>query len=167
MLTRPSSSVRRKRHIAADPERSTTETVDAIRDLLSDALPSVAQAEVDATFANLRQFVAYLIPGEHLARDPLTLVAGTLACDIFTVHGEDAVGAEDASAPPGGANETSWQVYVPVPAGAPFTDAEVKAASAHLMPGPAPATVGEGKAATVEAAPGLADLLKLAGGGSG
>jgi hypothetical protein len=138
--------MRRRRDIPADPVRTTAETLEYLRTLVAEALPAVDQDEIEAAFKALGPFASYLIPGEHLSETPITLLAGALACDFHTVHGEDAPGTEDPSAPPGGTKETSWELYVPVPAGAPFGSSDVESADPHLKPGPAPKGAGEAKA---------------------
>ena len=136
-----------------------------IADLIAAAVPTADSAELASAANALRPFLGYLIPGEHLTREPLTLVADKLVCDIFTVHGEDAVGAEDPDAPPGAASATSWSLYVPAPDGAPFTDREIEAANQHLRAGPAPDDAGQTEA---QATPSAAELLgRLARRGNG
>jgi hypothetical protein len=148
--------VRRRRDIHADPARTSAETAEAIADLIAAALPAANGVELSGAANALHPFLSYLIPGEHLTREPLTLVADKLACDIFTLHGEDAVVAEDPDTPPGAASATSWSLYVPVPDGAPFTDKEIEAADQHLRAGPAPDNAGQAEA---KATPSAAELL--------
>ena len=147
--------MRRRRDVPADPVHSTGETVDAINSLLAGALPAVARSEITAATDALREFAAFLVPGEHLTREPITLVAGSLACDIHTKHGEDAVGVENPVPPPGAAQEAEWTLYVPVPVGAPFAGKDVEGANPHFRAGAAPADAG----AAAKAAVGLADLV--------
>ena len=159
--------MRRRRDLPADPVRSTAETLELLRSLLEEALPSVSSSEIATAMEAFDSFAFYLIPGEHLARDPATLVAGDLACDFYTLHGEEAVGADDPGAPPGAAKATTWELYVAVPDGAPFGAEELEDADPHLRAGRAPDGAG---AASAREAVSLADLvdpeaLRLAGGG--
>jgi hypothetical protein len=159
--------VRRSRYIAADPERTTAETVEAIGDLMAGSLPAADKSAIGLATESLRAFASYLVPGEHLTTRPLTLVAGSLACDVFTLHGEDAVGVEDPAPPPGAASETSWTLYVPIPPQAPFAAGDVEKADPHFRAGPAPADAGEAVAKAAEGLS-LSDLLSLASrGGQG
>jgi hypothetical protein len=158
--------MRRRRDIPADPVKSTSETVAALGELLRDTLPSADSAQIVTATEALESFAFYLVPGEHLSREPATLVAGTLACDFYTLHGEDALGAEEPAAPPGATKETEWELFLPVPAGAPFEAADLEAAHPHFRAGPAPESAG---AAAAREAISLADLvdpqaLRLAGG---
>jgi hypothetical protein len=158
--------VRRRRDIPADPARTSAETAEAIADLIAAAVPAADRAELAGAANALRPFLGYLIPGEHLTREPLTLVADKLACDIFTLHGEDAVGAEDPDTPPGAASATSWVLYVPVPDGAPFTDREIEAADHHLHAGAAPDDAGRTEAKATPSAAELLGRLALRGNGT-
>lgn len=111
--------MKRQRHVAADPARTTAQTYDAIATLIVDALPRAVGVRDE--LARGRSFISYLISTEAMAEGPLVLLAGDkLDCDIFTVHGMDALSAEPASAPPGGARSTDWTLCIPVPIGAPF-----------------------------------------------
>lgn len=158
--------MRRRRDIPADPVKSTSETVAALGELLQGALPAVDVTQISAATDAFESFAFYLVPGEHLSREPATLVAGTLACDFYTLHGEDALGAEEPGAPPGAAQESDWELFLPVPVGAPFEADDLEAADPHFRAGPAPASAG---AAAATESVSLADLvdpqaLRAAGG---
>lgn len=158
--------MRRRRDIPADPVKTTSETVAALGELLQGTLPNADSAQIAAATEALESFAFYLVPGEHLSREPATLIAGTLACDFYTLHGEDALGAEEPAPPPGAAQESEWELFLPVPAGAPFEAADVENADPHFVAGPAPESAG---AATAREAVSLADLvdpqaLRAAGG---
>lgn len=148
--------MKRQRHVAADPARNTAQTYDTIAELIVGALPR-ATAVADE-LARGRSFLTYLISTEATAEEPLVLRADdTLDCDIFTVHGMDALSAEGATSPPGGARSTDWTLCIPVPAGAPFDAADVTAASSHFVvkraakkASPARATVTGGLASLVD-----------------
>jgi hypothetical protein len=137
--------MRRSRHVPADPVRSTSETWVAIRDLIDDGLASVGSAEIGAAFDATRRVGGYLVRSETLADEPLTVVAGNAAWDIYTLHGERATGAEDATTPPGATGETTWTMYLPVPPGAPFDAAEITGLHPRVQVGPAPADAGIAK----------------------
>jgi hypothetical protein len=130
--------MRRSRQIAADPARDTRETWDAIVALVTASLPAVPSETVASDLQQIASFVKYLISTEALADMPLTLCAGTLACDIFAVYGSDALSLEEPNAPPGAARATNWHLYVPIPEGAPFSERDLRAAGARFNPGPAP-----------------------------
>lgn len=158
--------MRRRRDIPADPVKSTSETVAALGELLQGTLPSADSAQIVTATNALESFAFYLVPGEHLSREPATLVAGTLACDFYTLHGEDALEAEEPASPPGAAKETEWELFLPVPVGAPFEVADLEAADPHFRAGPAPENAG---AVAARKAVSLADLvdpqaLRAAGG---
>lgn len=158
--------MRRRRDIPADPVKSTSETIAAMGDLLRSTLPSVDSEQVVTATEALESFAFYLVPGEHLSREPATLIAGTLACDFYTLHGEDALGAEEPAPPPGAAKESEWELFIPIPADAPFNAADVEAADPHFRAGSAPESAG---AAEAKKAVSLADLvdpeaLRAAGG---
>jgi hypothetical protein len=148
--------MRRSRYVPADPARTSAATVEAIGELVAGALPAAGSAGIATAIEALRPFAAYLIPGEHLASMPATLVAGSLTCDIYTLHGEDATEAEEPNAPPGAAGETEWTLYVPAPSGAPFEAKDIEAADPHFSPGPAPA---DAATKSSEASVSLADLV--------
>lgn len=158
--------MRRRRDLPADPVRSTAETVELLGNLLTEALPSVVSPEIEATMKAFDSFAFYLIPGEHLVRDPATLVAGDLACDFYTLHGEDAVGADDPGAPPGAAKATTWELFIAVPDGAPFGADDVEEADPHLRAGRAPEDAGVTSAREAVALADLVDpdVLRSAGG---
>jgi hypothetical protein len=148
--------MRRRRDIPADPAKTTAETVEALGELLVGTLPSADADEIGAAIEAFKSFAFYLIPGEHLSRKPATLLAGDLACDFYTLHGDDALGAEEPSAPPGAAAAREWELFVPVSSDAPFEAADVEDADQHLKAGPAPENAGT--VASREAVS-LADLI--------
>src|SRR4051812_40222632 len=113
--------MRRRRIVPADPKRSTGETWAAIVSLIASSLPAVPEVDVQRELSRIAPNTHYLIGGEHLIESPLTLVAGPLACDVFTVHGAAALTTDDPEPASGASTEAEWVVYVPVPDGAPFT----------------------------------------------
>lgn len=153
--------MRRSRHVPADPVRSTAETWNAIRELVDEGLVSVEVAEIESAFESARGVGAYLVRSETLAEEPLTVVAGSAAWDIYTLHGERAVGAEDPAAPPGAADDTEWTMYLPVPSTAPFDAAHISGLHARIAPGPAPAGAGVAKASESTRLSDLVDLDAL------
>lgn len=158
--------MRRRRDIPADPVKSTSETVAALGELLRGALPSADTTQISAATEAFESFAFYLVPGEHLSREPATLVAGTLACDFYTLHGEDALGAEEPVPPPGAAQESDWELFLPIPEGAPFEAADLEAADPHFRPGAAPEDAGAVAAKGAVSLAGLVDpeTLRAAGG---
>ncbi|MEA2359853.1 MAG: hypothetical protein QOI62_3113 [Solirubrobacteraceae bacterium] len=150
--------MRRSRYVPADPVRSTGETWEAICELVDGGLASVDAAEIESAFDAARRVGSYLVRSETLAEDPLTIVAGSAAWDIYTLHGEKAIGAEEPATPPGAGSEAEWTMYLPAPSGAPFDAAEISGLHARIETGPAPAGAGVAKAA--ESAR-LADLVDL------
>jgi hypothetical protein len=160
--------MRRSRYVPADPARSTGETWDAIRALIDEGLASVDVAEIEFAFEAARGMGSYLVRSETLAQEPLTVVAGSAAWDIYTLHGEKAVGAEEPTTPPGAAGEAEWTMYLPVPSGAPFDAAEICGLHERIEAGPAPDGAGGAKAAEATRLSDLVDLdaLRQIGGGS-
>jgi hypothetical protein len=152
--------MRRSRHVPADPVRSTSETWEAIRELIDEGLGSVKAAEIESAFTDARKVGSYLVRSETLAEEPLTVVAGSAAWDIYTLHGEKAARAEEPGALPGAAGEAGWTMYLPVPSGAPFDAAEISGLHARIEAGPAPAEAGLTKAAEPVR---LSDLVDLDG----
>jgi hypothetical protein len=150
--------MRRSRYVPADPVRSTGETWKAICELIEEGLASVDAAEIESAFDAARRVGSYLVRSETLAEEPLTLVADKAAWDIYTLHGEKAVGAEEPAKLLGAAHEAEWTMYLPVPSGAPFDVAEITSLHARIEAGPAPA--GAGVAATAESAR-LSELVDL------
>jgi hypothetical protein len=123
--------VKRQRSIAADPARTTAEAYEALVQLIVDALPRAIGVRDD--LARGRPFITYLIRTEATAETPLVLLADeNLDCELFTLHGMDALSAEPAIAPPGGAHATDWTLCIPVPTGAPFDASDVNSASTHF-----------------------------------
>lgn len=128
----------RERRVPADPVRSTPETITAIADLIVAALPSVYGQEVHEALAAIHAPMRFLVGTETTAATPLTLLASSLICDIFTVHGEDALAADQPTVPLGAAHAADWLLFVPVPDGAPYGAEDLGAAGRHVQPGPAP-----------------------------
>lgn len=153
--------MRRSRYVPADPVRSTLETWEAICGLIDEGLASVDITDIKAAFNASRRVGGYLVRSETLAETPLTVVAGSAAWDIYTLHGERAPGAEEPAAPPGAAHATEWTMYLPVPSGAPFDGAEISALHARIKPGPAPVRAGVEQAADAARLSDLVDLDAL------
>jgi hypothetical protein len=135
----------RTRYVPADPVRSISETIAAITDLLVGALPSVDEEHVRGAIGAIHSPIRFLVGTETTVTMPLTVVAGVLKCDIFTVHGESALEAEMPSVPLGAADATDWVLYVPVPQGAPFTSGDLAAGGTNIKAGPAPEAVRRAK----------------------
>jgi hypothetical protein len=123
----------RERRLRADPVRSTEETWSALIEFMAAAMPSVATSEMRLELAAVTNHVRYLIQTEKLVEQPLTLVAGSLTCDIFLMHGAEAIAEEDGDVPVGAKNATDWMLFLPVPHGAPFTASDIEGLSlAHV-----------------------------------
>jgi hypothetical protein len=111
--------MRRRRDIAAAPERSATDTVSTIGTLVRDTLArsaSIDLDDVDAALDAARPALLALVSGGHLDRDALVLVAASLHLSITSVSGDRALTLEEnLAAVPGAANATTWTLYLPTP----------------------------------------------------
>jgi hypothetical protein len=111
--------MQRRREIAASPERTTSETAEAISDLIRDSLARAEKlklSEVDEALVTARPAFLALTAGGHLDSSALVLVAGALHLSITTVSGDRALTLEEnADAVPGAASATEWTLYLPTP----------------------------------------------------
>lgn len=130
--------MRRRRSVPADPSQSTASAWAEMVDLIVDALPGIDDTELRRELDKAWPMTRYLIGTEATRREPCTLVAERLVCDFFTLHGADALEADRPTPPAGGATAVSWQLYLPVPEGAPFSHEDVADLGPRFGPGPAP-----------------------------
>jgi hypothetical protein len=111
--------MQRHRQIAAAPERSTSESVGVIRDLIRDSLARAEKLdldEVDTALDAARPALLALVAGAHLEKHALVLVAASLHASITTVSGDKALTFdENLDALPGAASATTWILYLPTP----------------------------------------------------
>jgi hypothetical protein len=111
--------MKRRREIAAAPERSTSETVAVISELIHDTLArseKIDVAEVDEALDVARPALLALVAGGHLRHHPLILVAAELHLSITSVSGDKAPTLdENLDAVPGAASATEWTLYLPTP----------------------------------------------------
>ena len=111
--------MQRHRQIAAAPERSTSETVETISELIRDSLARsehIDLADVDGALGAARPALLALVAGGHLERNALVLVAAVLRLSITTVSGDKALTLEEnLAAVPGAASATDWTLYLPTP----------------------------------------------------
>lgn len=111
--------MQRRRNVAAAPERSTSETVAVISDLIRDTLArsdKIESSDVDAAMEVARPALLALVAGGHLAHHPLVLVAAQLHLSITSVYGDKALTLEEnLDAVPGAATATTWMLYLPTP----------------------------------------------------
>lgn len=109
----------RRRTIAAAPQRSASATWQVISELVTETVAvSSALSRADAEQAMLTAAPAgrALVAGGHLDQRPVTLVAGSVHCEITTVSGEQALHLEENRNPvPGAAGATEFTVYLPAP----------------------------------------------------
>jgi len=109
--------VRRRRDIAASPERSAPEAWQTIKGLIGDTLDRssfIERADIDAALEPLDTVARMLISAGHLETHPLVLVAGKIELEIGTVSGGPALTLEEKLDPvPGAADATDWTLYVP------------------------------------------------------
>src|SRR4051812_33856486 len=112
-------TMQRRREIAAAPERSASETVTTIDDLLRNTLMGSAEVElgdVDSALNAPRPALLALVAGGHLDRHSLVLVAASLHLSVTTVSGDRAlVLDENLATVPGAAGATIWTLYLPTP----------------------------------------------------
>jgi hypothetical protein len=111
--------MQRRREIAAAPERSTSETVTTIDDLLRDALTASAEVnldDIDSALDAARPALLALVAGGHLDRHSLVLVAAPLHLSVTTVSGDRALALdENLATVPGAAGASTWTLYLPTP----------------------------------------------------
>ncbi len=111
--------MQRHREIAAAPERSASETVSTINDLVRDTLAASSSLDlddVDSALDAARPALLALVAGGHLDRHSTVLVAASLHLSINTVSGDRALTLEENLATvPGGASATTWKLYLPTP----------------------------------------------------
>jgi hypothetical protein len=110
--------MQRRREIAAAPERSASETIATIGDLLRDTLAAstLDLGEVDFALDSARPALLALVAGGHLDRHALVLVAASLHLSVTTVTGDRALALdENLATVPGAASATTWTLYLPTP----------------------------------------------------
>jgi len=112
----------RHRTIAGSPVRSSTETWDALTDLIVatlDASSNIDAASVRNECEGVAATLSTIIAADCLGDDRLTLVADPVHAHLHVATGVDAFDAERderLDAIPGGATATRWRVYVDPPA---------------------------------------------------
>jgi hypothetical protein len=111
--------MQRHREIAAAPNRSASETVSVISDLVRDTLvasPKLDTTEIDEALSEARPALLALVAGGHLDRHAVVLVAAVLHLSVKTVSGDGALTLEENLAiVPGAATATKWTLYLPTP----------------------------------------------------
>lgn len=111
--------MRRSRTIAASPVRSASTTWRAITDLVADTIatsPALSRSEAEQAMAVAAPVGRMLIAGGHLDRNPLTLIAGLVHCEITTASGAAALAAEENLNPvPGAAAANTFTIHLPTP----------------------------------------------------
>ncbi|MGH3761332.1 hypothetical protein [Actinophytocola sp.] len=123
--------MRRTREVAATPVRSASATWAVIADLVADTVAQSSSLSRDEAVQALSAAEAVgrmLVTGGHLHKQPITLVAGKVHCEITTVSGTAALAlAETLNPVPGAAGADDFTIYFPSPA--PLQE-QVKAAAA-------------------------------------
>jgi hypothetical protein len=110
--------MRRRRELAAAPQRSASETWQTLATMVRETLvcsPSVDDVEVDEALAAARPAGLALIAGGHLDRHPLVVVGAPVHLSIITVSGDGALALEENPGVPGGASIEEWTIYLPTP----------------------------------------------------
>lgn len=109
--------MRRRRDIAASPQRSAPEAWQTIKSLIGDTLErssAIERADVDAALEPLDTVGRMLISAGHLEKHALVLVAGEVWLEVQTVSGGPALTLEEnLNAVPGAAGAPDWTLYVP------------------------------------------------------
>jgi hypothetical protein len=109
--------VRRRRDVAASPERSGPQVWATIKALIGDTLErssSIERADVDAALTPLDAVGRMLISAGHLEKRPLVLIADEMELEIGTVSGGPALTMEENLNPvPGAASAADWTLHVP------------------------------------------------------
>lgn len=111
--------MQRHRQVAAAPERTTSDTWEAIAKLLAatlDRSPNIDVGDVTAAMDAASGVGRALVAGGHLEKHAVVLVADPVYLNITTVSGKAATSLdEDLSPVPGGATATDWTIYLPTP----------------------------------------------------
>jgi hypothetical protein len=125
--------MQRRREIAASPERTTSETVEAISDLIRDSLAradKLNRSDIDDALTTARSAFLALTAGGHLDANALVVIAAALHLSITTVSGDRALTLEEnLDAVPGAATATEWTLYLPTPD--PLAAMVTKVADSH------------------------------------
>lgn len=123
----------RYRTIVASPLRSATATWQVITDLVADTIeksPSLSRDDAERAMAVAVPVGRMLVAGGHLDRCPVTLIAGTVHCEITTISGTAALNAEEnLNAISGAATASTYTIYLPAPE--PLQAAVAVAVSGH------------------------------------
>jgi hypothetical protein len=110
--------MRRRRELAAAPQRTTGETWETLAGMVREALvcsASVDHAEVDAALAAARPAGLALIAAGHLDAHPLVLVGPPVHLSITTISGDGALGLQENLTVPGGTSIEEWTLHLPTP----------------------------------------------------
>ncbi|MGW4466371.1 hypothetical protein [Micromonospora sp. NPDC004704] len=141
----------RTRTIVAAPVRSASATWQVITDLVADTVAvsdTCTRADAESAMGAAGPAGRMLIAGGYLDRLPVVLVAGAVHCEITTVSGAPALGAEEnLNAIPGAATAKSFTIYLPSPEPLGKVVADAVAGHARLSAG-APPAPQQGAAAT-------------------
>jgi hypothetical protein len=109
----------RTRQIAASPLRSASATWTVITNLVADTVArstALTRAEAEQALSAAGPVGRMLIAGSHLDRYPVTLVVGTVHCEITTISGTAALTAEENLNPiPGAAGADCFTIHLPSP----------------------------------------------------
>lgn len=141
--------MRRARQVAASPVRSASGVWAVIADLVADTVAQSSALSRDEAVQAMSAAEAVgrmLIAGGHLHKHPVTLVAGTVHCEITTVSGTTALTLEENLNPvPGAAGADDFTIYLPSPA--PLQEQVKAAADGHARLSDAAPPAPETKAA--------------------
>ena len=111
--------MQRHRQVAAAPERSTSDTWEAIAQILAatlDRSPNIDASDVAGAMDAVSGVGRALVAGGHLEKHAVVLVADPVHVNITTVSGKGATGLDEDLGPvPGGATATDWTIYLPTP----------------------------------------------------
>lgn len=109
----------RSREVAAAPVRSASETWTVIATLVADTIErssSLTRAEAEHAVQAAAPVGRMLVAAGHLDRHPLTLIAGTVHCQITTVSGTAALTLQENLNPiPGATSAEDFTLYLPTP----------------------------------------------------
>jgi hypothetical protein len=142
--------VRRTRQVAASPVRSASGTWSVIADLVADTLAqssALSRDEAVQVMSVAEAVGRVLIAAGHLHKHPITLVAGSVHCEITTVSGTTALTLDENLNPvPGAAGADDFTIHLPSPA--PLQEQVKAAADRHARLSDAAPPAPETKAAT-------------------
>jgi hypothetical protein len=134
--------MQRHRQIAAAPLRKSSETWDAIGQIVVSTLeksPHISGIDVAKAMDIAGAAGRILVAGGHLEKNAIVVVADPVYLRITTVSGVDATKLEEDLSPVlGGTTASDWTIYLPTPDPIGNAVRSVATGSSHLSTGSPP-----------------------------